>query len=119
MPVVAFGQQSKSYVTKGGDTVKAGTKVIINRVSANIYPKYDGTNGDLREAAAQRYLNTVMPGKEYKIERVSTIKRKSSITNIAIVRVIDPSIHRAKAQEYIVVIEPAIANGDVSFNNNY
>lgn len=110
---VAAQDWTRRYVATNGDTITSESVIKVNSPGSAIFPK--NIDGGIRSAAVNRYMHTVMPGKIYKIDRLSRIEvGKKKYKNVAILSVVDPIIHRQIKQEFIIDIEEALNNKEIA-----
>jgi len=123
LPITCLSQDfTKRYITSTGDTIfvnKSKIYVDTGKAVTSIYPIYETSAGALLQSLALRYVSNSMPGRSYRVTRLTRIrnKGKNDYMEVAAFKIKDNDIDPFGAQEYWVNIEDGILRKEIKINN--
>ena len=115
LPLSVSAQEWKEqYITIAGDTIKPKSRIeIADRLPIHhIYPY--GIQAQGAKVPAKLFLLTDMPGKTYKIDRLTRIPIDEGYKAVAVLEINHPDIMRGYAVDFYIDIEAALKAGEIT-----
>lgn len=111
---VGYAQDWQKYhVTPQGDTIKVGTKLLVNtdKTLKNIYP-HPETPVEYKDRY-KIYLTTDVPGNTFTVIKLGRIKGSTGYAGTATIEYCNKQMNKFSCAKYSILLDKAIANKEI------